>query len=405
MRKGFGFRLGRLFGIDVHVDWSLLIIFWLIASSLALAQFPSWHPEWTPGHAWGTALAAALLFFASVLAHELSHAIVGRRHGMKVDRITLFVFGGVAELGGEPRHWRAELWMAIVGPITSLVLGIVFLWLARTLAGPMPLSPGEIESWASRLDTVPTLLWWLGNINLILAAFNMVPGFPLDGGRVLRAILWGITANLREATRWASMGGQAFAWLLIATGTLMILGVRVPVFGTGLIGGIWLMLIGWFLNNAALMSFRQIILQETLQEVPVRRLMQTDVTGVTPDLSVADFVEQYLLPRSQRAFPVLDGRRLVGLVCLRDAQKVNRAAWNTTRLGDIMTPVEKLVAVGPDTDALDALAALGRAGVNQAPVLEHGELRGILRREDLVKWLALYGNLRLPDGNVPGATQ
>jgi Zn-dependent protease len=222
-----GLRLVRIAGIDVHADWSLLIIFFLILNGLALGLFPAWHPDWGAGLAWATALGAALLFFASVLAHELSHALVGRRHGVVIRRITLFVFGGVAHVEREPQKWRAELWMAAVGPLTSLALGLAFLFAAGTFV-----SPAEVDQRDARV---------------------------IDGGRVLRAILWGATGNLRRATRWASWLGQAFAWILIATGLAMMLGLRVPVFGGGLVGGLWLAFIGWFLNNAALMSYRQLL--------------------------------------------------------------------------------------------------------------------------------------------------
>ena len=392
---GSGFRLGRVADIDIHVDWSLLIVFWLIASSLALGVFPTWHPEWTRLHAVGTALAAALLFFSSVLAHELAHALVGRRYGIQVSRITLFIFGGIAELGGEPGNWRAELSMAAAGPLTSIVLGTAFLLLTASMAGPLPAEMPDFESWLADLGSVPTLLLWLGQVNIVLALFNLVPGFPLDGGRVLRAALWGITGNLRRATHWASLGGQAVAWLLMGTGIAMILGADVPLFGSGPVAGLWLALIGWFLNNAALTSYRQLLLQETLKAVDVRQLMRTDFQTVTPDLTVAEFVHEHLLPSGQRAFPVLENGKLSGIVSLRDARKTDRTQWSHTAISRIMTPAEHLVIAGPGDNAFQALAALGRGGMNQLPVLENGELRGLLSREDLVNWLALYGEQSL----------
>ena len=392
---GNGFRLGRVAGIDVHVDWSLLIAFCLIASSLAFGVFPAWHPEWTGVHATGTALAAALLFFSSVLAHELSHALVGRRYGISIGRITLFIFGGIAELAGEPRSWRAELSMAIAGPMTSIVLGAVFLLLAMGMAGPLPTDMQHLESWLAGLGSVPTLLLWLGQVNIVLALFNLVPGFPLDGGRVLRAALWGITGNLRRATRWASMGGQVVAWLLMGMGIAMILGADVPLFGSGAAAGLWLTFIGWFLNNAALMSYRQLLLQETLQAVHVQRLMRTDFLTVSPDLTVAEFVHERLLPSGQRAFPVVEKGKLSGIVSLRDARKIDRTQWTGTVVARIMTPAERLVTASPGDDAFEALVALGRGGMKQLPVLENGKLCGLLRREDLVNWLALYGERSL----------
>ncbi len=392
-RRG-GLHIGRIFGIAIHLDWSLLIIFFLITATLAAGLFPAWHPDWTPAHSWATAVAAALLFFASVLAHELSHALVGRRYGMTVRRITLFVFGGVAELENEPSSWRGELWMAIVGPLTSLVLGCVFLFSAGALTGSVQLNPADPGQLLSQLSTGPTLLLWLGQINIILALFNLVPAFPLDGGRVLRALLWGATGNLRKATRWASAAGQMFAWVLIAMGMAMLLGVRVPVFGAGPIGGLWLAFIGWFLNNAALMSYRQLLVREALEDLPVASLMQTDFITVSPDLSVFELIDQYLLRSGQRAFPVTEGGRLLGIVTLEDVRRLDASERPTTAVTRVMTPLEKLTTVGPQDEAMEVLSMLGRSEVNQLPVVENGVLLGLLRREDVVKWLALYGDSR-----------
>jgi len=384
-----GLRLGRIAGIDIVADWSLLVIFSLITFSLAAGVFPSWHPGWGAGLAWLTALGAAVLFFASLLAHELSHAIVARLGGMRVRRITLFMFGGMAHLESEPRSWRAELVMAAVGPFTSFVLGVVFLFFASLAAGPLEIDPENPREALAALSPLATLLFWLGPVNLLLAAFNLVPGFPLDGGRMLRAILWGATGNLRAATRWASRGGQLFAWLLVATGTLMLFGLVVPVLGGGPIGGLWLMFIGWFLNNAALSSYRQLLVKETLEAVPVARLMRTQLDRVDPELSVRQLVEEHLMQSGQRVLPVERDGRFLGLVSVSDLQKSERRAWDRMTAREIMTPVERLACVGPAADAGEALAELARRNVNQLPVLEDGRLVGLLRREDVIKWLAL----------------
>jgi Zn-dependent protease len=384
-----GVRLGRIAGIEIVADWSLLVIFFLIAFSLAAGVFPSWHPDWGPGLAWATALGAAVLFFASLLAHELSHALVGRLGGMQVRRITLFMFGGMAHLESEPRSWRSELVMAAVGPLTSLVLGLVFLWLAGLAAGPVELDPENPREMLAALSPLATLLFWLGPVNLLLAAFNLVPGFPLDGGRVLRAALWGATGNLRKATRWASFGGQLFAWVLVATGVLMLFGFTVPLLGGGLVGGLWLMFIGWFLNNAALASYRQLLVRETLEDVPVARIMQTQLDRVDPALSVQRLVDEHVMASGQRVLPVERDGRFLGIVSLSDLQKSERRAWERMTVQEIMTPVSRLACVGPREDAGEALAQLASRGVNQLPVLEGGKLVGLLRREDVLKWLAL----------------
>lgn len=392
---GNGFRIGRLAGVDVHLDWSLLIIFFLVAFSLGTALFPSWHPEWSPARSWMTALAAALLFFVSVLLHELSHALVGRRHGISVKRITLFVFGGLAHMENEPRYWRAELWMAIAGPVTSLVIGITCMAIAFYVMGSASIDPANVIQTLASLGTVPTLLLWLGQINMLLAIFNLVPGFPLDGGRVLRAVLWGMTGNLQRATRWASGAGQAFAWILIAGGVAMMLGFRVPVFGTGFVGGLWISLIGWFLNNAALVSYRQLLIRESLEHVPVSSVMQTGFSSAPPDLPVDMFVEEYFLHSDQRGFPIIAGDRLIGMVCLEDIRKLDRSLWPARTVRDIMTPAASLIRISPQDDVFNALSLLGESKVNQIPAIENGQVRGLIRREDILKWLSLYANADL----------
>ncbi len=393
-----GFRIGRVAGIDVFIDWSLLIIFLLITFSLAVGVFPVWHPAWGGGLKWVTAFASALLFLGSVFVHELSHALVGRAHGMEIRRITLFIFGGMAHLEREPHTWRAELWMAIVGPITSLLLGAAFLILGSLAAGEVAIDPEKPQEALAQLGPVATLLFWLGPVNIILGLFNLVPGFPLDGGRVLRAVLWGITGDLRAATRWASGMGQAFAWLLMIMGFGMMLGLRMPIFGTGLINGLWIAFIGWFLNNAALMSYRQLLIKESLENVPVARVMKTDFATVEPDMPVQTLVDDYLLHRDQRAYPVMEGERFAGLVCQQDVRKVAREAWAQTKVRDIWTPAEALSVVRPDDDAAEAMHALSQRNINQLPVIEDGRVRGLVRREDILKWLALRGE---PDLDAP----
>ncbi len=384
-----GFKLGRLFDIEIGVDWSLLIIFFLITFSLASGLFPAWHPEWSPPLAWLTALVAAFAFFASVLAHELSHALVGRARGIEVRRITLFVFGGMAHMEGEPRAWRDEFWMAIVGPATSLVLGLGFLFLAGLFIDAPTLQEQGPEKVFSSLAPVPTVLLWLGNINIILALFNLVPGFPLDGGRVLRAVLWGMTGNMQQATRRASQGGQMFAWFLIACGLGMMLGLRLPFFGTGLLPGLWLAFIGWFLNNAALISYRQLLVRDALERVPVRRLMLPAIPPVPASTPVADFIDRYLLRSEHRVFPVDDNGRFAGMVCLHDIRELPAERRSQTTVAEVMRPREELTTAAPEDDAADVLERLARSGVNQLPVMENGRLVGIVRREDIMRWLSL----------------
>ena len=385
-----GLRLGRIAGIEIQADWSLLIIFLLIASSLALGLFPEWHPDWGAGVVWATALGAAAALFASVLVHELSHALVGRTRGIAVRRITLFVFGGVAQMEQEPPDWRAELWMAIAGPVASALLGVLFAAMAGFSIGPGGTELEEPAQLFASLGVGGTLLLWLAQVNFVLAVFNLVPAFPLDGGRVLRALMWAVTGDLRRATRWAAAGGQAFAWFLIAAGTAMMLGARLPLLGGGLGAGLWVAFIGWFLNNAAALSYGQLLIRETLRDVPVERLMLSHLATVPPDLPVSALVDRYMLRSDQRAYPVVADGRLEGMVCLHDVRKLDRTAWDRTLVRDIMVPADKLAVAGPHDDAGTVLSRLAAQNVNQLPVLEDGRLRGLVRREDILRWLALY---------------
>lgn len=390
MNVASGFRLITIAGIDIAIDWSLIIIFTLITVVLATSVFPVWHPDWGLLLCWSTAFTAAILFFASVLTHELSHALVGRANGVSVRRITLFVFGGMAQMENEPPTWRAELAMTVVGPLTSLGLGFLFLWIGGLLAGPVEITPEEPARMIAALNPAATLFMWLGPVNILLGLFNLVPGFPLDGGRVLRALIWAVTGDLDLATRWASRGGRAFAWLLIGTGFAMILGVHVPVFGGGSINGLWLAFIGWFLNNAAVMSYEQLTLRNALQGVPVIRLMQTQLTRIAPRTSVEDVIEKHVMESGQRVFPVEDEGRFVGLTSLRDLQTVPVTDRAHTPVSKCMTPLERLVTVSPDTDSISALTLLGSADLNQLPVVDQGRCVGMVRREDILKWLSLH---------------
>jgi Zn-dependent protease/CBS domain-containing protein len=381
--------VGRIAGIDIQLHWSLMLIFGLITLILGTAVFPTWHPEWSSALIWITALAASVLFFVSVLLHELSHALVGRRFGAKVPRITLFVFGGMAHIEREPKTWKAEFWMAIVGPIASFVIGFICLALAAVLADLGDADMENPQEFLRSLGPVATLLLWLGPINIILAIFNLVPGFPLDGGRVLRALIWGITGNLHQATRWAAGAGQAFAWLLIASGIAMIFGATVPIFGTGTVSGLWLTFIGWFLYNAAIMSYQQMTMQESLSHVPVSQLMQRDIVSVTPETSLQTLTDDYVFRSSQRCFPVVTGDALQGLVCLDDLRRTAFAERSRKRVKDIMTPAHQLKTVRPDDDASEVFLLLGEANINQLPVIDRSRVVGLLTRENVMRWLAL----------------
>lgn len=383
------FKVGWIFGINIFVDWSWLFIFWLVTWNLADGVFRELHPEWTPVISWVTAVVASLLFFASVLAHEISHSLVARAQGTPVRNITLFLFGGVANIQREPTSAKSEFVMAIVGPLTSMALGVFFLLAGGVRISAFGATVADPIAAMSRLDPLSTLLLWLGPINIIVGIFNLVPGFPLDGGRVLRSIVWGVTGNLRRATFFASLVGQAVAWIFVFVGVAMIFGIAVPFFGSGLIGGLWLALIGWFLHHAAAQSYRQVVIEDLLAGVSVAELMRANVTTVPSQIPVSTLVHDYILGTDERSFPVIAGDNLVGLVSLEDVRQVNRDKWVTTKISEIMTPATKLTLATPREDAAEAFNDLSSHDVQQLPVVQDGRLVGMLRQRDVVRWLRL----------------
>lgn len=391
-----GFYIGKIFGINIHIDWSWILIFLLITWSLAAGLFPAWHPDWSLPLRVIVAVAASLLFFASILLHELSHSLVAKARGLPVRRITLFLFGGVSNIEREPPTAKTEFLMAVVGPITSILLGMIFLALAAFSAAHANITGGDPREIAHQLGPVTTLLAWLGPINILLGLFNLIPGFPLDGGRILRAALWSATNNLRKATAWAAGIGRLTGWAFIASGIAMALGAHLPLFGTGLFSGLWLMLIGWFLNSAAANSHRQTIVRDMLGDVPVFRLMRSNVPTVTPDLPVGRLVYDYVMRNEERAFPVVEEDQLVGMVSIEDIRKVPREEWDRVTVGAIMTDANRLDVVTASEDAGDALDKLTRRDIGQAPVIENGRMVGLLRRRDILKWLELQSGVPLP---------
>jgi len=387
---GRGFKLGRWLGITVRVDWSWLLIAFLITWSLASA-FNDVHEGWSPLAMWGIALLVALLFFASVLAHEFAHSLVARSRGIPVRSITLFLFGGVSSIEREPDSPKSEFLITIVGPLTSLVIGAILLGLAALTTPSVDTT--DAEAALRSMGPLHTVVWWLGSVNLLLGVFNLIPGFPLDGGRVLRSILWASTNNLRRATRWASWVGQGVAWVLIVLGVMMIFGTTIPFFGSGLISGLWLAFIGWFLNSAAVHAYRVVVIQDILQDVPVARIMRVNPPTVSADIPVRALVEDTIMRSDDQGFPVVENNQLVGMVTLDDVRRAPREAWDTTRVRDIMTPLAKLTVVTADDDAADAWTKLAQLDVRQLPVVRGTELAGLLRRGDLVRWLQLHSEL------------
>jgi Zn-dependent protease/predicted transcriptional regulator len=387
--SGHAVRIGRVFGIEINFDYSWLFIVFLLTWSLA-STFTRLHPDWTMVESLGIALLASLLFFLSVVLHELAHSLVARAFGVPVRNITLFLFGGVSNIEREPPSPKAEFLTAIVGPLTSIAIGIILLLIAGA-AEDVPFGATTSGAVLSRLGPWETLLLWLGPINLLVGVFNLIPGFPLDGGRILRSILWALTKNLHDATRWASAVGQAIGWLFVFLGVAIAFGANVPFFGRGLVSGLWLAFIGWFLSSAAAQTWRRQLVHEILEGVTVSRLMRPvhDVVPETTD--VETFVDRWLMKAEQAAFVVYDETgRVSGIVTLADVRGVRRDAWHDMRVSQIMTPRDRLATTSPQEGVTEALDKLMRADVGQLPVLDGERLAGMLLRKDVARWIELH---------------
>ncbi|MGB9005483.1 MAG: site-2 protease family protein [Candidatus Aminicenantales bacterium] len=367
-------RVARIFGITINIDPSWLVIFILFTWSLAGYYFPQNYPHWSKGLAWGLGLLTSLLIFISVLIHELTHCLVARQQGDEVSDITLFLLGGVAQIREEPDEPLKEFGMAVVGPVSSFILAGIFFGLSVLLSKvSQPLSASA---------------FYLAVINAGLAVFNLLPGFPLDGGRVLRAIAWKITGDLKKATRLASLVGQAVAFLLIAAGFLQIL--------RGQFSGLWLILIGLFLQSAAARGYEQAVVRSLLQGVKAKDLMSTEFSTVPAGLTIQALVDDFVLHRKERVFLVMDQESgLQGIICLEDIKASPKENWPWARVRDVMTPKEKLEAVSPDADGSQVLASLTSRDINQVPVMDGDRLAGIICRTDLLRFIQLKTELKL----------
>ncbi len=384
-------RLGRIFGIEIAIDASWIFIALLMGWSLTHA-FSRWHPDWSAATAVITAIVATVLFFVSVVLHELAHSLVAKRFGVPVDRITLFLFGGVSNIEREPPSAMAEFLTAAVGPLTSVLLGVALMAIG-SLAIRLPADPmREPVADLSSLSPVESLLLWLGPINVIVGVFNLIPAFPLDGGRILRAAIWGGTKDLHAATWWASALGQAIGWGLVFLGVAIVFGAEVPMFGRGVVAGLWLAFIGWFLSSAAAQTRRRQFVREVLEGVTVSRLLTPPGPVVPPQVDLNTLAIDWMIRGGERAFPVVDDHgAFVGLVTFTDLRTVPREEWGTTPVAQIMTPRSELVTASPRDDLADAADKLARADVSQLPVVDPGEtLVGQLLRRDVQRWIELH---------------
>jgi Zn-dependent protease/predicted transcriptional regulator len=371
-------KLGRIFGVEIGLHYSWFIIAFLISFSLA-DQFRLNNPRWSDSLRWGLALVTAVLFFVSIVAHELSHALVAKARGLPVRAITLFALGGVAQIEKEAADAKTEFWMGIVGPITSFVIGLICLGITLALGWNPPEFPQQ---------PLPAMLMWLGVINIGLAIFNMIPGFPLDGGRVLRGLLWWITGNATRATTIAARVGQIIAFGMIIYGVMQFFG------GAG-INGLWLAFIGWFLLSASRESYAQMVITEGLRGLRVADVMTAEYTPVDAHLNLQTFAEEYLMRSGRRFFVVTVNGRPEGIITPHEISDVPRARWPYTTIADVMRPLDRTRTVGPNTPVTEALQVMTSQDLNQLPVISGGALAGLISRSHILQLIQTRSELHL----------
>lgn len=374
-------RIFRLFGFEVKIDPSWLILAVLITWSLARGLFPAYYEGLSPAAYWWMGVAGTLGLFFAIVFHELSHSLLARRRGLPMKGITLFIFGGVAEMSDEPENPKTELVMAAAGPISSVILGLCFLVL-RTAA--------KAGGWPIPVLGVVT---YLAFINFILAAFNLLPAFPLDGGRILRSLLWQRQGNLRRATRISSRIGGWFGMLLIVLGAVNFI-------SGNFIGGVWYFLIGLFLRSAAQAAYRRVVIRKTLEGETVERFMNREPVAVPAAATVEELVNDYIYRHHFKMYPVLDGERLLGCVTTRQVKEIPRDQWPNRRVGDLVSSCSTENSIAPGTDAVAALAMMNRTENGRLLVVENGRLAGLITLKDLLGFLSV--KLDLEGEDIPG---
>jgi Zn-dependent protease len=370
-------RIGKIFGIDIYIHISWVIILVLLTWTLAVGWFPVFNHGFSAITYWILGFIAAVLLFISVLLHELAHSVVARARGLPVKNITLFIFGGVSNIEREPGSPGIEFQVAVVGPLTSLLIGALALALFYLLG--------------QNTTALGAILWYLGYANILLGIFNLIPGFPLDGGRVLRSIVWKIDGNLRRATRIVTVVGQIIAYLFILVGIWLF-------FAGYFIDGLWFGFIGWFLLSSAQSANSEVMLQSVFRGVTVGEVMNTAPTTVPANISLQRLVDEYFLPLGLRSAFVIQGDRLAGLITLSDIRHVPREEWGQTLVGLVMIPRERLHIVSPQQSLNDVLPLMAGRDVNQLPVLQDERLVGVLSRDAIVRYLEIRRSLGLKDG-------
>jgi len=364
---GQSVRLTTIRGIEVGLHYSWFIIFFLITFSLT-TRFASEHPHWTSTEHYAVGIATSLLFFVSILLHELAHSFVALAKGIPVRTITLFVFGGVAQIGREPDRPLTEFQIAVAGPIASALLAVGFGFVSH-LAG-------------DQFEHVAALAGWLSSINLMLAVFNLIPGFPLDGGRIFRAVLWHYTGSFSKATRIAAGSGQTVGY------GLLLGGIWMGLLTGNWFSGLWLAFIGWFLLSAAQETVLQVSIRSVLTGVRAEDVMARDCPTVSGRMSLAELVQEHILKTGQRCFVVAEGSRLDGLVTLHQIKEVPQSRWTDVSVREAMTPLANLRVVAPETPILEVLRTMEGEDINQMPVAKGGRLVGMLTRDHILRVLS-----------------
>jgi Zn-dependent protease/predicted transcriptional regulator len=373
---GGAINLGKIFGIQLRLHYSWFLIFALLTVALVA-------PNWYFPFAWAVGIATCLLFFASVVAHELAHSLVGRANDIPVTSITLFIFGGMAMMTREASRPKAELKMAAAGPICSAVIGGIFLLIWHFNPG-MP-------------QLVEQMVLWLMIMNFALAVFNLIPGFPLDGGRLFRAAIWRRSGDFRRSTRIATRVGQGVGYFFIGAGISIVVLSSVPSvsppFDLNWFSGLWLVFIGWFLQNAAQASYRQTEQREALRRFTAAQVMTSSYPTIPPDITLSRLVEEHIFPTGYRLFMVAGEGGFEGILTLDNIKAVSRQDWGVTRVKDIMTPRDQLVVAQASENALSILERMNEGGINQILVVSEGRVIGLVTRDSLMAFLRVHAEL------------
>lgn len=367
-------KLFKVFGIEIRLDYSWFIIFALLVYYFGFSYFPAFLPGLNKGFLAIITIVTVLLFFFSILFHEVSHSLVAKKNGIQVGRISLFIFGGMSEIEKEPDKPITELLMSIAGPISSFVLSGIFaiIWFLTKQIPAIHISAG-----------------YLTLINLILGIFNLLPGYPLDGGRVLRSIIWKVTNNLKKATLIASTVGRVIGFLMIAVGIYFI-------FTNNFLNGIWLAFIGWFLQSSAYLSYRQLIFDTSIKGFKVKDMMNENVVAVQNNITIGDLVNNYFMKYKFGMFPVVDdpdNRKLIGFISIHDIKTIPREEWDSTRAIDITEEVKENEIINSEAEANEAIKQMSKNNLNHLVVLSGKKLKGIITKSDILQFIQLYSEL------------